>query len=107
MEKRETRAARYGRLYADFIVQIVELLPDQQQNYKSNLLKEIERYSFKPRREGQPRNERDACELSKIERIDIRNPKHLARLIKEGAHLMYQKRTSRNYLASFKRFLRN
>ena len=55
---------------------------------------ELKKYSFEPRRKGQPRNTGCINELEGIEECDIRNPEHLARLVKEGIHLMYQKNTS-------------
>jgi hypothetical protein len=39
-------------------------------------------------------------ELAEIEEVDLNNPKHLAKLVKESIHLMYQKQTSKRALYS-------
>jgi len=42
----------------------------------------------------------NAHELKDIDKMDINNPCELAKLVKEGLHLMYQKNTSEDVLSS-------
>ena len=96
MEK-ETRAGKYGRFLA---VWINYTLNTHDKKYKERFLEELERYSFKPRKKDEPRHEGCVLELEDIAELDISNPKHLARLVKEGIHLMYQKSTSTRIFTS-------
>lgn len=61
------------------------------EQYRTRFLRELERYPLDPKN-GK------VYELSDIEALDITNPEHLARLIKEGIHLMYQKETASHAL---------
>ena len=61
------------------------------------MVKELRGYSLEGRKEGESRNSGCVHELVKL---DIENPEHLARLIKEGIHLMYQKQTASHVLNS-------
>jgi hypothetical protein len=93
--KQETRAAKYGRFLA---VWIDYTLSQQDSGYKERFLSELQDYSTKPRRKGEPRHEGCRLELEDLTELDIQNPEHLAKLIKEGIHLMYQKRTAAKVL---------
>jgi len=61
---------------------------------------------LKPRRNGQPRNEGCIHELSNLTKVEINNPKHFARLVKEGVYLMYQKQTSAKVLDALQEYLK-
>ena len=91
----EARSAKYGRFLAYFVRSALD-----EKDYAC-FLSEIKRYSDEPRREGEARNSGCVNELEEISEIDCSNPKHVARLVKEGLHLMYQKRTSKRALDAF------
>ena len=94
----ESRSARYGRYLALAISKFTSEFP---QEYKKRVLEEIKRYSNEPRKKGQERNSGCVKELENITQFDVTNPEHIARLIKEGLHLMYQKQTSKRARDSF------
>ena len=96
---KETRAGKYGRNLAITVNQILDNLPADQR-YKRAFLKELQTYSFEGRKHGMPPGPGCVNELDGIESIDPRNPRHLARLVKEGIHLMYQKQTASRVLYS-------
>ena len=99
--RREGRARKYGRNLAIWIVYTLETMPyNLRQDYQKNLVKELKTYSFKQRREWERRNEGCINELEHIENVDITNPEHLAKLIKEGLHIKYQKETTRRIMGS-------
>ena len=103
---KETRAGKYGRGLANWINHTIEGLPEEQRaNYRARFLTELETYSFTPRRNGQSRNEGCVHELADLIEVEIGNPKHLAMLVKEGVHLMYQKGTSARVLKTLKEYL--
>ncbi len=105
---RETRAGKYGRNLAIWINHAIEGLPEEQrEDYKTRFLTELETYSFIPRKKEQPRNKGCIHELSDLTEVEINNPEHLAMLVKEGIHLMYQKRTSARVLEALKKYLKN
>lgn len=92
---RETRVGKYGRNLALWINYTIRTLPeDQRGDYRDTLIQELETYSFEARKQGSPPNSGTVHELSDLAEIDPLNPEHLARLIKEGIHLMYQKQTA-------------
>lgn len=62
------------------------------------MIRELKKYSLEPRRKGEPRNSGCIYELEDIVNGEIKNPEHLARLIKEGMHLMYLKPTAARVL---------
>jgi hypothetical protein len=93
----ETRAGKYGRFLAVWIKYTID---QQAPGYQSKFITELKRYSIKPKKKEEPRNEGCTLELEGIYKLDIKNPKHLAKLVKEGIHLMYQKRTSAKTLSS-------
>ena len=63
-------------------------------------MNELQTYSFEGRKKGTPPGKGCSNELKGIENVNLDNPVHLARLVKEGIHLMYQKQTSRKVLYS-------
>jgi hypothetical protein len=97
----ETRGVKYGRNLAIWINHTIQSIPyDSRKDYRTRLKKELKNYSLVPHRKGEPRNSGCNFELENIDRIDVSNPKQLARLIKEGIHLMYQKQTAEKVLTS-------
>jgi hypothetical protein len=96
----ETRSGKYGRNLAMFVSRVLDSIPADQ-GYRKAFLNELQTYSLEPRKKGTLPGPGCVNELENIENIDINNPKHLAKLIKEGIHLMYQKRTVRKVLYSF------
>lgn len=92
----ETRAGKYGRSLAFLAGYTIQSIPsDQREEYRSLFLDELRTFSFEPRREGTPVNRGCVHELSDIVDVDISDPVHLAKLVKEGIHLMYQKNTAK------------
>ena len=95
----ETRGGKYGRNFAIWVDYTIGTIPlDLRDDYRSKFLKELKNQSFKPRKEGEPRNEGCIHELSDIMGIDINDPIHFAKLVKEGIHQMYQKQNSARVL---------
>ncbi|MDD5133748.1 MAG: hypothetical protein PHD81_00020 [Candidatus Nanoarchaeia archaeon] len=102
----ETRAERYGRNLGIQIEYVISTLPkNQRENYKTKFLKEVKNYSFKSRKKGQPKNEGCVKELDDLENIDVKTPEDLAKLVKEGFHLMYQKGTSERVFKAMLKYL--
>ena len=102
----EGRVRKYGKNLAKQINYIIDTIPeDQREEYRENFLKELENYSFDPRPKGAPKNEGCVWELKDIENLEITNPVHHARLIKEGIHLMYLKLTAKRLLKALKETL--
>ncbi len=89
--RQETRAGKYGRFLS---VWVRYTLSQESSEYKAKFLEELNEYSFRSRKKGEPRHEGRVSELEGLSEFDIQNPEHLARLVKEGLHLMYQKKTS-------------
>lgn len=82
----QTRAGRYGNNLAAWVDYTITTIPEsQRQSYKSLFLKEIKAYSFEPEH---------------LSRCNIKNPKDLAKIVKEGINLMYQKKTARRAIES-------
>ena len=103
----ETRAGKYGRNLAIWIDYTIDTMPENLRNdYRARFLEELNTYSLKPRKNGQPRNEGCVHELSDLAEVDISNPEQFARLVKEGVHLMYQKQTSARVLDSLEAYLK-
>ena len=99
---KETRAGKYGRLGSIVLKYIVDTLPvSERDDYLSRFCREFEEYSDMPREVGTPKNEGCVMELDGLDDLAVSNPEQLARWFKEGAHLKYQKRTSRNERVSF------
>ena len=100
------RAATYGRNLGTWVAQTINSQPEEQrEDYKTRFLNELKTYSFEPRKNGQPPNSGCKNELSDIVECDINNPEQLAKLIKEGIHLMYQKGTSARVLNAMTEYL--
>jgi hypothetical protein len=98
----ETRSGKYGRFLAQWVNETIAGQPaERQPSYLASFLTELATYSLTPRYAGQSRNEGCVKELEDIDILDLDNPAHLAKLVKEGFHLMYQKDTSRRVLESF------
>jgi len=97
----ETRAAKYGRYLSMWIRQTIDSVPEEQRNnYRESLVTELRTYSFEPRKKGTPKNSGCIRELIDMAEMDVRDPVHLARLVKEGVHLMYQKGTASRVMRS-------
>jgi len=94
---KETRAGKYGRFLATLLDYVFDTMPS---DYKEDFVRELETYSFEPRKKGTPRGSGCVYELEDIDRIDVENPEDLAKLIKEGIHLMYQKQTAKKVMDS-------
>lgn len=91
----ETRAGKYGRNLAIWLNHTISTIPKKQRDvYRARFLDELRNYSFETRKKGQPRNSGCVHELTDLTEIDVNNPENLARLVKEGVHLMYQKKTA-------------
>jgi hypothetical protein len=99
MKRRETRAGKYGR---NLGVLVRHILSEYDERYRKRFFSELNDYSFEKRRRGE-KTERGDYELDEIYEIDIRKPGHLAKLIKEGIHLMYQKDTAKRVLEALVR----
>jgi hypothetical protein len=95
----ETRAGKYGRNLAIWIEYTIDTIPEKE-DYKKKLIQELQTYSFEPKKKGQPNNSGTVYELSDLLSIDVNNPEDLAKLIKEGIHLMYQKQTASKVMKS-------
>jgi len=89
--KKETRGGRYGRLYADLLNHILEI-SNVEVRYRRAFLNELQTYCLKPRNRG------CVSELEDMMELNVNNPKELARVVKEGIHLMYQKETAKRVL---------
>lgn len=98
MLERESRAGKYGRYLAVWIKYTISQQSDT--GYQERFLDELKRYSFRKRRKGESRNKGCVLELTDIPDMKVENPEHLARLVKEGIHLLYQKDTARRVLGS-------
>jgi len=88
----ETRGAKYGKNYAALLSFVLSHFDE---SYKKSFIDELMKYSFEPRKKNQPRNSGCVFELDGIGSIDMGNPRHLAKLVKEGLHIGYQKNTAR------------
>ena len=98
----ETRVGKYGRFGASVLMYIVGTLPvSKRGDYLARFFLEYERYSDIPKKKGDPRNAGCVCELDGLDSLDVLNPEEFARWFKEGQHLKYQKRTSRNEREGF------
>jgi len=103
---KETRGAKYGRNLALWIDYTIENLPEEKKkDYKVRLVKELKNYSFEPRKKGTPKNSGCVRELEGIVDVDIEEPEELAKLVKEGIHLMYQKFTAKRVFDSLLKYL--
>lgn len=96
---RENRAQKYGRNRANEIKRVIASMQDSTE-YREQFVKELKRYSFKPRKAGEPKNEGCREELEEIDTINIENPVQYARLVKEELHLLYQKQRARIVMRS-------
>ena len=81
---RETWATKYGRniavLVNDYLNKIAK---EKRLDYWKRFIKELKKYSFKPRKKGEPCNEGCVYELSDLTSMDI-SPKQLAKLVKRA-----------------------
>lgn len=93
---KETRFGKHGRFLATWIDYTINtLLEDRRAEYKTRFLEELKTYSFEKRKKGEPENSGIVRELDGIDELDVTNPIHLARFVKEGYHLNYQKDSTR------------
>jgi hypothetical protein len=101
-----TRAGKYGSNLAIWIEHTISTIPEsQRKTYRTRFMNELKKYSFEPRKEGTPQNSGCINELEEISIVDLKNPEDLAKLVKEGMHLMYQKRTSFRAMKSLMEYL--
>jgi len=99
---KEGRYNKLGRFDAEFFEQFIEILPsDIRGEYRKLFLEEIEKYSDKGRRKGEPENEGCIRELENIEKMDIFNPEIVGKWIKEHQHTKYQKENVKRERTSF------
>jgi len=96
----ETRGSKYGRNLSILINYVFQTITEKKGDYKKRFLKELSNYSFETREKGSPKNAGTVWELEHLDRINISNPEDLAKLVKEGIHLMYQKGTAKRVLNS-------
>ena len=94
----ETRGGKYGRNLAYWVNATLNLFEYECDDYRKRFLEELQDYSLRPRKVGEPRNSGCVNELSGLVNIDLRNSEQFACLVKEGIHLMYQKKTSKRVL---------
>jgi len=89
----EGRYAKLGRFNAEFLMQVIELLPPEidRRDYLKVFLEEFESYSDKGRKRGEPENEGCVRELDGLEHMNILDPRSFARWLKEHDHTKYQK----------------
>ena len=79
----------------------IGMIPEEERDsYRSRLVDELRKYSFQARKKGEPPNRGCVYELDGTDEIDMDDPCDLGKLIKEGIHLMYQKRTAAKVLDS-------
>lgn len=99
----ETREEKYGRNCAASVNQIIKLAfcsEGYRQLYRERFVAELEEFSCETRKKGTPANSGCVRELDGVEEVDIKNPEQMARLIKEGIYLMYQKSTAKRVIGS-------
>lgn len=101
MTKQE-RQRKYGSCLGLWVYYTIQTLPkNKRKRYKSKFIKELKNYSFKTRRKGEPRNEGCVLELEDIiDTFEVKNPEHLARLVKETLHIFYNKSTAETIMNS-------
>jgi len=103
----ETRVGKYGRLFATWINYTINTFPEyQREKYRIDLIKELKKYSLVPKRKGESLNQGYVWELEDIINLDVKNPKELAKFVKEGMHLTYLKQsTSQRILKALLEYL--
>lgn len=97
----EGRFSKYGRNLGRWINYTIinNIEEEKRESYKHDFLRELKKYSFEPRKRGEPKNSGCVHELEKIVNVDVTNPMEFAKLIKEGIHLMYLKSNSKRTFA--------
>jgi hypothetical protein len=95
----ETRAGRYGVYLSHWVDYTISQMA-KPKVYRLRFLEELKAYSFKKRKKGQKKHEGCIWEFANKKLIDIKNPEDLAKLVKEGIHLMYQKDTASKVLTA-------
>lgn len=91
-----SRAREFGKHYGQFLNYIIQTIPqNQRESYRVKLISELEKYSFEPRKQGNPENSGCVRELEELANLTPQNPEHTAKLVREMAHLMYQKQTTK------------
>lgn len=101
-QERKPRATTLGEFMAVITEYIISTVPGSQRRYyRSRLVEELKRYSFKSRPKGTPRHEGCVYELEGIDLEGFNvpeDPETVARGLKEVAHMMYLKPHARRYL---------
>ncbi len=95
----ETRGGKYGRFLAGWVIYTIGTMPDSDA-YRERFLAELGKYSFKTRKQGEPINLGCVRELDDLANLNVESPEELARTVKEGIHLMYQKSTAARVMKS-------
>jgi len=103
--QKETRGGKYGRNLALVVSYIISNEEKRVPRYRERFMKELRDYSLVPRRVNTPINRGCQFELEGLDSVNISRPDELARLIKEGIHLMYQKQTAKRVLEALVRGL--
>lgn len=104
----ETRAGKLGRNLAVWVIYTINHQPKSERaEYRTRFYRELRKYSFEPRKRGEPRNSGCVHELDGIDEINPECPEELAKWVKEFLHMQYQKQTSyKTYRGFVNRFLR-
>ena len=69
----------------------IESIPeDTREDYRKKFIEELRIYPLKGKKRDQPTNSGCIHELSDMDELDVEDPVSLAKLVKEGIHLMYQ-----------------
>ncbi len=89
----EPRPYVYGRFLAHWVKLTINSLPPAERlGYRIRFVDELQKFSFKPKKQNEPKHEGCVRELEGISYWDLaRNPEQLAKGIKEDMHLTYNK----------------
>lgn len=96
------RGADIGRGLALWVKDTMNSLPENQGTaYRDNFITELKKYSFIPKRKGEPPNAGCVYELEDIiANFNPADPEHTAKLCKEIAHWRYSKPAAASMLKS-------
>lgn len=103
----EGRFVKLGRFEAQLVCFVIDSISEvARRNYVTEFLREVEKYSVLPRKEGTPLNEGCVNELDGLENLNVYSPIELARLVKERLHTKYQKQSSKRERDSFLKYIK-
>lgn len=104
----EGRFVKLGRFEAQLVCFVIDSISEVvRRDYTVEFLREVERYSILPRKEGTPINEGCVNELDGLENLNVYSPRELARLVKERLHTKYQKQSSKRERDSLLSYIRS